>query len=110
MQIKVYGEVFECASFDKTADSLTLYDANGTAVTTFSGISSWDGYDFSAVPAATMTAAANKARIAELEAYLTSTDWQVTRLAETGVALKTGVTEARAAARAEISKLRGDAS
>ena len=48
-------------------------------------------------------------RIAELEADLTSTDWQVTRLAETGVALKTGVAEARAAARAEISNLRGDA-
>ena len=45
-------------------------------------------------------------RIAELEAYLSSTDWYAVRYAETGVTVPEEVRQARAAAREEISALR----
>lgn len=45
-------------------------------------------------------------RIAELEAYLASTDWYAVRYAETGVAVPDDVKAARADARLEISALR----
>ena len=45
-------------------------------------------------------------RIAELEAYLSSTDWYAIRESETGVDIPADVKQARADARAEISNLR----
>jgi hypothetical protein len=50
----------------------------------------------------------NAERIAELEAYLTSTDWYAIRESETGVDIPAEVKKARADARAEISSLRGE--
>ena len=48
-----------------------------------------------------------EARIAELQAYLDSTDWYVTRQLETGAVIPAEVTKAREEARKEISTLRG---
>ena len=48
-----------------------------------------------------------EARIAELQAYLDSTDWYVTRQLETGTPIPAEVTKAREEARKEISTLRG---
>ena len=48
-----------------------------------------------------------EARIAELQAYLDSTDWYVTRQLETGAIIPAEVTKAREEARKEISTLRG---
>jgi hypothetical protein len=48
-----------------------------------------------------------QARIAELQAYLDSTDWYVTRQLETGAVIPADVTKAREEARKEISTLRG---
>lgn len=45
-------------------------------------------------------------RIAELEAYLASTDWYAIRESETGIDIPAEVKKARADARAEISSLR----
>ena len=47
-------------------------------------------------------------RIAELESYLSSTDWYAIRESETGIDIPADVKQARADARAEISNLRGD--
>ena len=47
-----------------------------------------------------------QARISELEAYLSSTDWYAIRESETGVDIPADVKQARADARAEISILR----
>lgn len=47
-----------------------------------------------------------QARISELEAYLLSTDWYAIRESETGIDIPTDVKQARADARAEISRLR----
>lgn len=49
-----------------------------------------------------------QARISELEAYLSSTDWYAIRESETGVDIPADVKQARADARAEISRLRGE--
>ena len=49
-----------------------------------------------------------QSRIAELEAYLSSTDWYAIRESETGVDIPADIKQARADARAEISSLRGD--
>lgn len=49
---------------------------------------------------------ARLAEIAELEAYLASTDWYATRLAETGKAIPIEITIQRNAARERISELR----
>lgn len=51
--------------------------------------------------------AKSDAEIAELEAYLTSTDWYATRMAETGKAIPEKIIEKRRAARDRISALRG---
>ena len=48
----------------------------------------------------------NQERIAELEKYLTMTDWYATRYAETGVEIPADIKKARQEAREEISKLR----
>lgn len=48
----------------------------------------------------------NQARISELEAYLLSTDWYAIRESETGIDIPADVKQARADARAEISRLR----
>ena len=48
-------------------------------------------------------------RISELQAYLSSTDWYAIRYADTGESIPEDVKIKRAEARAEISKLRGDA-
>jgi len=50
-----------------------------------------------------------QAEIATLTAYLTSTDWYTTRLAETGKAIPEEILTARQAARDRISTLRGEA-
>lgn len=47
-----------------------------------------------------------QARISELEAYLLSTDWYAIRESETGIDIPADVKQARADARAEISRLR----
>lgn len=47
-----------------------------------------------------------KARIAELEIYLTNTDWYAVRYAETNVPVPENIRQARANAREEISTLR----
>lgn len=49
-----------------------------------------------------------QARILELEAYLSSTDWCAIRESETGIDIPADVKQARADARAEISSLRGE--
>lgn len=49
-----------------------------------------------------------QARIIELEAYLSSTDWYAIRESETGIDIPADVKQARADARAEISRLRGE--
>lgn len=49
-----------------------------------------------------------KARIKELQQYLSETDWYAIRESETGVDIPAEVKKARADARAEISSLRGD--
>lgn len=49
-----------------------------------------------------------QSRIAELELYLTSTDWYAIRESETGVDIPADIKQARADARTEISTLRGD--
>lgn len=49
-----------------------------------------------------------QARISELEAYLSSTDWYAIRESETGIDIPADVKQARANARAEISSLRGE--
>lgn len=49
-----------------------------------------------------------QSRIAELESYLTSTDWYAIRESETGVGIPADIKQARADARLEISSLRGD--
>lgn len=49
----------------------------------------------------------NKERIAELEKYLTTTDWYAIRYTDTGEEIPTDVKKARQDAREEISKLRG---
>lgn len=49
-----------------------------------------------------------QARILELEAYLLSTDWYAIRESETGIDIPADVKQARADARAEISRLRGE--
>jgi len=49
-----------------------------------------------------------QAEIATLTAYLTSTDWYATRLAETGKAIPPEILTARQAARDKISALRGE--
>lgn len=46
------------------------------------------------------------ARIAELQAYLSATDWYAVRYAETGVAIPEEVKAQRQAARVEIDELR----
>jgi len=46
--------------------------------------------------------------MAELEAYLASTDWYVTRKAETGKDIPAEVLDARAVARARIGALRSE--
>jgi len=48
-----------------------------------------------------------QAEIATLTAYLTSTDWYATRLAETGKAIPDEILTARQAARDRISELKG---
>lgn len=48
----------------------------------------------------------NQERIAELEKYLTTTDWYAIRSADTGEEIPTEIKKARQEARAEISKLR----
>lgn len=50
-----------------------------------------------------------KARIAELQNFLTATDWYSVRFAETGVAVPEDVKAKRQAAREEISRLRDEA-
>ena len=45
--------------------------------------------------------------IASLTAYLTSTDWYATRMAETGKVIPEDIIEKRQAARDRISALRG---
>lgn len=47
-----------------------------------------------------------QARISELEAYLSSTDWYAIRESETGIDIPADVKQTRADARAEISRLR----
>jgi hypothetical protein len=47
------------------------------------------------------------AEIAEMEAYLKSTDWYATRLAETGKAIPEEILTKRANARQAISELKG---
>lgn len=47
-----------------------------------------------------------QARISELEAYLSSTDWYAIRESETGIDIPADVKQARADARDEISRLR----
>ena len=47
-----------------------------------------------------------QARISELESYLLSTDWYAIRESETGIDIPADVKQARADARAEISRLR----
>ncbi len=49
-----------------------------------------------------------QAEIATLTAYLISTDWYATRLAETGKAISEEILTARQAARDRISTLRGE--
>lgn len=49
-----------------------------------------------------------QARIIELEAYLSSTDWYAIRESETGIDIPADVKQARADARVEISRLRGE--
>ena len=49
----------------------------------------------------------NQERIAELEKYLTTTDWYAIRYADTGEEIPTEIKKARQDAREEISKLRG---
>ena len=49
----------------------------------------------------------NQERIAELEKYLTTTDWYAIRFADTGEEMPADVKKARQEAREEISKLRG---
>ena len=51
--------------------------------------------------------AKSAAEIAELEAYLMSTDWYATRMAEIGKAIPEEIIEKRQAARDRISALRG---
>lgn len=48
----------------------------------------------------------NAERIAELQNFLTATDWYAVRFAETGVAVPDAVKAERQAAREEISRLR----
>lgn len=48
----------------------------------------------------------NKEKIDKLQEYLNSTDWYVTRFAETGVEIPEDVKEKRAEARKEIDRLR----
>ena len=50
----------------------------------------------------------NAERIAELENYLSATDWYAVRFAETGVEIPEDIKAARQSAREEISHLRGD--
>lgn len=49
----------------------------------------------------------NKEEITKLEAYLSSTDWYATRLAETGNAIPLDIIQARQAARERISTIKG---
>ena len=49
----------------------------------------------------------NQEKIAELEEYLTTTDWYAIRFADTGEEIPTEIKKARQDAREEISKLRG---
>ena len=62
-------------------------------------------YIIKAIPAPSKTELAT-ARIAELQAYLSSTDWYAVRYAETGVVVPEEVKAQRQAARAEIDELR----
>ena len=48
----------------------------------------------------------NQEKIAELEEYLTTTDWYAIRFADTGEEIPTEIKKARQDAREEISKLR----
>lgn len=48
----------------------------------------------------------NQERIAELEKYLTTTDWYAIRFADTDEEIPTEIKKARQEARVEISKLR----
>lgn len=108
MKIIKDGIAYECASFLKSKDALFLINADGITTDSFSGINDWAGYDFSQVSSDYMAAAASKSTIAKDEKYLSDTDWYATRYAETGVAIPDEVKAARAAARLEISNLRGD--
>lgn len=49
----------------------------------------------------------NQERIAELEKYLTTTDWYAIRFADTGEEIPAEIKKTRQDAREEISKLRG---
>lgn len=62
-------------------------------------------YIIKAIPAPSKTELAT-ARIAELQAYLSSTDWYAVRYAETGVGVPEDVKAKRQAARVEIDELR----
>lgn len=50
--------------------------------------------------------AKSDAEISQLDAYLTSTDWYATRMAETGKAIPEEIIEKRQSARDRISALR----
>lgn len=62
------------------------------------------------LPAELSTEEIAQNRINELNVYLDTTDWYVVRFAETGVAIPPEISQARAAARLEISTLRGETS
>jgi hypothetical protein len=52
MTFTIYGEAHEAQSYEKTEDSLLLFDARGTCTAAFGGISDFSGYFMDGVPLA----------------------------------------------------------
>ena len=69
----------------------------------------WDGFPYAKGYAPEKPQSViNAERIAELQNYLTTTDWYAVRFAETGVAVPDEIKVKRQSAREEISRLRND--
>jgi hypothetical protein len=52
MTVTVYGEDYKCASYKRDETSLLLYNAAGTCIVSFAGVSDWSGYEVDGVPIA----------------------------------------------------------
>ena len=98
------GTVFTEEQYDEAYEYISV---NGYTIEEVEAVDGVRQFKIVEIPQPT-EAELKQSRIAELESYLTSTDWYAIRESETGIDIPADIKQARADARTEISTLRGD--